>query len=72
MKNFFYTRNFTNATAINYTYFNGKSFHPLNIFKGVITRKEKRMKRINERKVDYYESLKTLKLSVIHPISTQN
>ena len=72
MKNIFYPRNFTNATSIKYIYFNGKSFHPLNIFKGVISREEKRMKRINERKVDYYESLKALKLSVIHPISTQN
>ena len=32
-KSFFYTRNFTKATAINSTFLNGKPFHPLNIFK---------------------------------------
>ena len=57
-KSFFYTRNFTKATAINSTFFNGKSFHPLNTFKGINTREEKRMKRIIERKEDCFESLK--------------
>ena len=60
-KSFFYTRNFTKATAVNSTFLNGKSFHPLNIFKGIITGEDKRMKRINERKEDYYESLNKLK-----------
>ena len=40
---------------------NGKSFHPLNNCKGIITGEEKRMKRINEKKENYYESLKKLK-----------
>ena len=60
-KSFFYTRNFTKTTAVNSTFLNGKSFRPLNIFKGIITGEEKRLKRINERKEDYYESLKKLK-----------
>ena len=57
-KSFFYTKNFTKANAVNSTFLNGKSFHPLNIFKGIISGEEKRMKRINEKKEDYYESLK--------------
>ena len=64
-KSFFYTRNFTKATAINSTFLNGKSFHPLNTFKGIITGEEKRMKRTNERKEDYFESLKKLKTKCI-------
>ena len=60
-KSFFYTRNFIKPTAINSTFLNGKSFHPLNIFKGIISGEEKRMKRLNERNEDYQESLKKLK-----------
>ena len=41
-KSFFYTRNFTKAKAINSTFLNGKSFHPLNTFKGIITGEEKK------------------------------
>ena len=64
-KSFFYTRNFTKITAINSTFLNGKSFHPLNTFKAIITGEEKRMKRLNERKEDYYESLNKLKMKCI-------
>ena len=64
-KNFFYTKNFTKITAINSTFLNGKSFHPLSTFKAIITGEEKRMKRLNERSEDYYESLKKLKTKCI-------
>ena len=64
-KSFFYTRNFTKITAINSTFLNGKSFHPLNTFKAIITGEEKRMKRLNERKEDYTESLNKLKTKCI-------
>ena len=60
-RSFFYTRNFIKPTAINSTFLNGKSFHPLNIFKGIISGEEKRMKRLNERNEDYQESLNKLK-----------
>ena len=39
-KSFFYTRNFTKATSFNSTFSNGKSFYPLNTFKGIITGEE--------------------------------
>ena len=64
-KSFFYTRNFTKITAINFNFLNGKSLHPLNTFKAIITGEEKRMKRLNERKEDYYESLNKLKTKCI-------
>ena len=35
----------TKAKAINSTFLNGKSFHPLNTFEAIITGEEKRMKR---------------------------
>ena len=41
---FLYTRNFTKATTINSTFLNGKNFHSLHTFKGIITMEEKRMK----------------------------
>ena len=63
--NFFYTRNFTKETAINSTFLNGKSFHPLNIFKAIITGEEKKMRRLNERNKDYHESLDKLKTKCI-------
>ena len=64
-KNFFYTKNFTKITAINSTFLNGKSFHPLSTFKAIITGEEKRMKRLNERSEDYYKSFKKLKTKCI-------
>ena len=64
-KNNFHSRSFTKIIAINSTFLNGKSFHPLNTFKVIITGEEKRMKRLNEGKEDYYESLKKLKTKCI-------
>ena len=57
----FYTRYLTKATAVHFTFLKGKSFQPLNIFKGIITGKEKKIKIVNERKEDYYKSFKIIK-----------
>ena len=58
--NFFKTKNFIKKTAENSTFLNGKSYHPLNVFKGIITGESKRMRRLNETDEDYKDSLKIL------------
>ena len=59
-KSFFKTKNFIKKTAQNSKFLDGKSYHPLNVFKGIITGEEKRMRRLNETEEDYKESLKIL------------
>ena len=70
----FKTKNFIKETAKNSTFLNGRSYHPLNVFKGIITGEIKRLKRLNEDEKDFKESLLKLekkcnfsKRSIISP-----
>ena len=47
------------------SFLNGKSFHPLNTFKAIIIGEDKTVKRFNERKEDYYESLNKCKIKCV-------
>ena len=54
-------KKFIKPTATNSLFLNGKSHHPINVFKGIVLGESKRMRRLNEYDDDYYESLKILK-----------
>jgi hypothetical protein len=59
-KNFIVT-DYTKPTAINSTFINGRSFHPVHIFKGIIFGEAKRLRRLNETEEGYRMSLDNLK-----------
>ena len=59
-KNFIIT-DFIKPTATNATFINGKSFHPVHIFKGIIFGEAKRLRRLNETEEGYEKSLERLK-----------
>ena len=61
----FKTKNFIKETAKNATFLNGRSYHPLNVFKGIITGEIKRLKRLNEDEKDFKESLLKLEKKCI-------
>ena len=50
----FKTRNFIKPTAKDAVFLNGKSHHPLYIFRGIILSEAKRMRRLNETNDDYF------------------
>ena len=52
-KTFFKIKNFIRKTAQNSNVLNRKSYHPLNVFKGIITEEEKRLRRLNETEKHY-------------------
>ena len=56
----FKTRNFIKPTAKDAVFLNGKSHHPLYIFRGIILSEAKRMRRLNETNDDYLISLEHL------------
>ena len=57
----FIIKDFTKPTATNSTFINGKSFHPVHIFKGIIFGESKRLRRLNETEIGYAKSLEKLK-----------
>ena len=58
----FITKDFVKPTAINRKFLNGRSFHPMHIYKGIIFGEAKRRRRLNELDQDYLESLARLKI----------
>ena len=62
----FKTKSFIKETAKNATFLNGRSYHPLNVFKGIITGEIKRLKRLNEDEKDFKESLLKLEKKCIN------
>ena len=57
----FKKKSFIKETAKNATFLNGKSYHLLNIFKEIKLGETKRLKRLNENKSDFKQSLSNLK-----------
>ena len=57
----FRMKNFIKPTATNSLFLNGKSHHPLSVFKGIVFGESKRLRRLNEWDVDYHISLEGLK-----------
>ena len=57
----FMITDFVKPTAINATFLNGKSAHPLHIFKGIILGEAKRLRRLNENDMEYKKSINRLK-----------
>ena len=62
----FYTSNFVKPTALDHTFLNGKSFHPIHIFKSIVFSEAVRLRRLNETQSDYLASLERLKQNCIH------
>lgn len=61
----FKLKNFVKPTAIDALFLNGKSHHPLHVYKGIILGESRRMRRLNECDEDYYDSLQMLKSKCI-------
>ena len=57
----FLVKDFVKPTAINATFLNGKSFHPVHIFKGIILGEGKRLRRLNETEEGFQNSIERLK-----------
>ena len=53
----FKTKNFIKPTARNSVFLNGKSYHPMHVFRGIFISEAKRMRRLNECDEDYHASL---------------
>ena len=56
----FLVKDFVKPTARNRTFLNGRSHHPIHIFKSIITGEAKRMRRLNENQEQYASSLDRL------------
>ena len=57
----FKTKNFFKPTAQEAIFLNGKSHHPLHIFRGIVLSEGRRMHRLNEKDKDFPKSLEHLK-----------
>ena len=55
-------KNFVKPTAANALFLNGKSYHPLHVFRGIILGEARRLRRINEYDEDYLMGLEGLKI----------
>ena len=57
----FVTKHFTKPTAAGRTFLHENSYLPLHVFKGIIFSEAMRLRRLNERREDYTNSIKDLK-----------
>ena len=57
----FLITDFVKPTAVNSTFLNGKSSHPLHVFKSIIIGGAKRLRRLNELDSEYQKSIEGLK-----------
>ena len=57
----FITKDYTKPTAMGQVFINGKSHHPLHVFKGIVIGESKRLRRLNENDDDYQNSIHKLK-----------
>ena len=57
----FYTCDFIKPTATNRLFLNGRSFHPMTVFKSIIFSESIRLRRLNEKDENYVNSVERLK-----------
>ena len=68
----FKTKKIIKPTAKEAIFLNGKSHHPLHIFRGIILSEGRRMRRLNEKDEDYLQSLDFLKEKCIRSNFPEN
>ena len=61
----FKTKHFVKPTGTNALFLNGKSHHPLHVFRGIILSEARRLRRLNEFDQDYQHSIEQLKKKCI-------
>ena len=63
--NGFYTKDYVKPTAIGQAFLNGSSHHPRHVFKAIIVGEANRMRRLNETKEGFDESIRRLEQKCI-------
>lgn len=59
-KNTYITENFTKPTALGRTFLSGESYHPISVYKGIISGEALRLRRLNSTNEGYHLALKNL------------